>query len=113
MLRNLFFGNSKVKNLGAKEFNDGFKNDKNAVVIDVRTSGEVAMGYIPGAKHIDLMSSGFAAQIEKLDKAKSYYIYCRSGNRSYQAGLMMAKSGFENIFNLSGGIMSWKYEIKK
>ena len=113
MLRNLFFGNSKVKNLSATEFHDGFKNDPDAVVIDVRTSGEVAAGYIPGAKHIDLMSAGFAGQVEKLDKNKSYYIYCRSGNRSYQAGLMMAKAGFEKVFNLSGGIMSWKYETKK
>jgi len=113
MLRNLFFGNSKVKNLSATEFHDGFKNDPDAVIIDVRTSGEVAAGYIPGAKHIDLMSAGFTGQVEKLDKNKSYYIYCRSGNRSYQAGLMMAKAGFEKVFNLSGGIMSWKYETKR
>ncbi|GAB1351163.1 rhodanese-like domain-containing protein [Ignavibacteriales bacterium] len=113
MLRNLFFGSSKVKNLSANEFHDAFKGDANSVVLDVRTAGEVSGGYIPGAKNIDLMSPGFANQIEKLDKNKSYYIYCRSGSRSYQAGMIMAKAGFEKVFNLSGGIMSWKFEIKR
>ncbi len=108
-----FFGGGAVKNLNATEFHDGFKNDSNAVLLDVRTAGEFSMGYIPGAKLIDLMSPNFMGQIEKLDKSKSYYVYCRSGNRSYQAGVMMRKAGFENVYNLAGGIMSWKFEIKR
>ena len=107
------FGGGAVKNLNATEFHDGFKNDPNSVLLDVRTAGEFSMGYIPGAKLIDLMSPNFMGQIEKLDKSKSYYVYCRSGNRSYQAGVMMHKAGFENVYNLAGGIMSWKFEINR
>ncbi len=108
-----FFGGGAVKNLNATEFHDNFKKDPNAVLLDVRTAGEFSMGYIPGAKLIDLMSTNFMGQVEKLDKTKSYYVYCRSGNRSYQAGVMMHKAGFENVYNLAGGIMSWKFEIKR
>jgi rhodanese-related sulfurtransferase len=49
------------------------------------------------------MASDFTAQLSKLDKSKSYFVFCRSGNRSGNAVSMMKKEGF-NAFNLVGGI---------
>ncbi len=85
--------------------------DSNAVILDVRTSDEVAEGIIPGALHLDIfLGQGFLDGLENLDKSKNYYVYCRSGNRSGQACAIMNSVGFENAFNLEGGFMSWEGE---
>lgn len=85
--------------------------DSKAVILDVRTSDEVAEGIIPGAEHLDIfLGQGFLDGLENLDKSKNYYVYCRSGNRSGQACAIMNSVGFENAFNLEGGFMSWEGE---
>jgi rhodanese-related sulfurtransferase len=43
---------------------------------------------------------------------KNYYIYCRSGARSSRACKIMGKAGFKNLYNLKGGILSWKGNIQ-
>ena len=45
--------------------------------------------------------------IQKLDKNKNYYVYCHSGVRSVQACQIMKSFGFENLYNLLGGISEW------
>ena len=97
---------NKYQNIDAGEFRELMK-DKDAVVLDVRTPGEVADGVVPGYKMINLMSPDFEDQVSKLDKSKKYLVYCRSGNRSGQACQIMADLGFENLYNLVGGIGAW------
>ena len=41
-----------------------------------------------------------------MNKDKTYFVYCRSGNRSGQACKLMGDLGFKNLYNLSGGIMN-------
>ncbi|ELR73386.1 rhodanese-like domain protein [Fulvivirga imtechensis AK7] len=97
---------SKYENIDAGEFQELMK-DKDVVVLDVRTPAEKAEGTIPGYKMINLMSPDFANQVSQLDKSKKYLVYCRSGNRSRQACQIMAGMGFENLYNLVGGIGAW------
>lgn len=80
------------------------------VILDVRTAGEFSAGKIRGARNLDIMSSNFVSQVKNLPKNKTYLVYCRSGNRSGQACEIMADLGFENVKNLSGGIMRWPFE---
>lgn len=82
--------------------------EKDVVLLDVRTPEEIAQGKIAGAAELDFRSPDFAAQVDKLDKNKTYLIYCRSGNRSGQACKMMADKGFTSLYNLAGGILAWK-----
>jgi rhodanese-related sulfurtransferase len=49
----------------------------------------------------------FKSEIEKLDKSKNYYVYCRSGNRSGQACQLLDGLGVNNTFNLTGGMLAW------
>lgn len=99
-----------MKNIDSKTFETAIQNDKDAVVMDVRTPGEIAEGIIPGAIHVDLMGGEFAEKVQMLDRDKSYYIYCRSGGRSATACGAMRQWGFTKLYNLSGGIMSWTGE---
>ncbi|HAY35298.1 MAG TPA: rhodanese-like domain-containing protein, partial [Bacteroidetes bacterium] len=58
----------------------------------------------------------FEDALDELDKRKKYLVYCRSGNRSRQAMFLMRDLGFEEVNNLSEGIISWienEYETFK
>ena len=99
-------------NLTQEEWMSKMQNDENAVLLDVRTEGELNEGYIPEAIHIDIYKGqGFIYKLEELDKSKNYYVYCRSGARSAQACAIMNHLGFETAYNLSGGILEWQGEI--
>lgn len=96
-----------VENLDAKTFEKKLAEDRYAVLLDVRTPMENQMVRIPNSILIDINSPLFMEEIDKLDRSKSYYVYCRSGNRSYHAGNYMLKSGFEKVYNLEPGIIGW------
>lgn len=88
------------------------KNEKKAVVIDVRTPAEWQQGVIAGADlFIDYNGANFKQEIAKLDKSKTYIIYCRSGGRSAGASQVMSDAGFKNVINMQGGISSWGGKI--
>jgi len=100
-------------NLSQQEWEDQLEKDENAIILDVRTQEEIEEGYIPKATNIDFyLGADFLKEIEKLDKSKNYYVYCRSGNRSGQACAIMNSVGFENAYNLEGGFMNWEGEIE-
>ena len=52
----------------------------------------------------------FVNEIQKLDKSKNFYVYCRSGNRSGKACAMMDEMGFNETYNLLGGMNEWNSE---
>ena len=83
-------------------------NREDAVVIDVRESGEWTTGHIANARHVAL--SQIDKQLGDLEKFKSrpVIVCCASGNRSSSACSKLRKAGFEKVFNLSGGIGAWK-----
>jgi len=105
--------NNNIANLSSEEFEKKLKEEKEAVLIDVRTQHEYYDARIPSSKLIDLMNPHFSQELEKLDKSKSYFLYCRSGNRSYFAAKEMKKLGFEKVFNLETGIIGWNGEIER
>ncbi len=101
-----------MADLSQEEWANQLKEDSNALILDVRTQDEVADGYIPNAMNIDIhLGQGFLDELEKLDKSKSYYVYCRSGARSGQACAIMNSIGFEKAYNLEGGFMNWEGEV--
>ncbi|MFN2262481.1 MAG: rhodanese-like domain-containing protein [Psychroflexus sp.] len=102
-----------MKNLEQKQWVDGLQNSDDSVVLDVRTPEEFEEGNIKDAKLINIQNpENFMNEIEKLDKSKSYYVYCRSGRRSEMACQIMEKSGFDHAYNLIGGILDWTGEVE-
>jgi thioredoxin len=94
--------------LKATDFNQKLKEDKNVFVLDVRTPEEFAEGYIENAVNININSAEFKDEIAKLDKNKTYLVYCLSGKRSASAASYMRSNGFKEVINLEGGIMAWQ-----
>ena len=83
-------------------------NRENAIFLDIRDDGEYGGGHIPEAIHIPIRQ--LPDRIAELNKHKDCPViaYCRSGNRSNGAGSVLKKHGFENVYNLSGGIAAWQ-----
>ncbi|MEJ6980055.1 rhodanese-like domain-containing protein [Pedobacter sp. P351] len=100
------FFSKKENDLDGKTFRQMFAETGNAELIDVRTSGEFASGTIKGAKNMDLMSADFQTQVQKLDSKKTYFLFCRSGNRSGNAASLFEKHGLKS-YNLVGGTGAW------
>jgi phage shock protein E len=76
-------------------------------VIDVRTPEEFAEGHIDGAMMIDFYADTFADQIGALDQDGTYLVYCRSGNRSGQATSLMRQLGFQQVYDMDGGVVAY------
>jgi len=97
-----------AEDITQEEWQELIVKDDNAVILDVRTEEEVEDGFIPNMLNIDIrLGQGFLDEVEKLDKTKNYYVYCRSGARSAQACTLMSQMGFETTYNLIGGFMNW------
>lgn len=81
------------------------RSESEVVVLDVRTEIEFAQGTLQGAKHMLLHMLPLVA--DQLESEKPMVFICRSGARSAQACAFLASKGFENIYNLRGGVMGW------
>lgn len=84
-------------------------NGENALLVDVRTKDELSKdGHIQDAKHIPL--NQLKDKIGDLEQYRNspVTIICRSGSRSGVACSQLKKGGFEQVYNLKGGILSWK-----
>lgn len=89
-------------------FDSKIKSTAGAVVLDVRTPGEFAEGHLTGAINVDYNDAAFQNNVASLDKSKPYFVYCLSGGRSGEAAAYMRSKGFKEVYELSGGILSWK-----
>lgn len=87
------------------------ENIKNYEILDVRTPEEFISGHLKKARNINLFDPGFDQKLNNLDKNKTYFVICRSGNRSGSACKKMSQLGFEKLYNISGGMMGWPGEV--
>ena len=104
----LGFSQIKIENVDAATFKKLIEENK-SVLIDLRTNDELKnKGFIKNAKQIDYFSKDAEAIIKKLDKKKTYLIYCAGGGRSGECGDLMKANGFSRVVNLEKGFDDWK-----
>ena len=114
----LGFSQTIIENVDAATFKKLIDENK-SVLIDLRTNDELKnKGYIKNAKQIDYFSKDAEAIIKKLDKKKTYLIYCAGGGRSGECADLMKANGFSRVVNLEKGFDDWKkkgfeIELKK
>lgn len=95
---------------GAYELLSTHAQDPSFVALDVRTPAEFATGRLPGAVNADFDATDFGKHLETLDKDKSYFLYCQSGNRSATAAKLMHSLGFKHVYDIQGGMTAWQGE---
>lgn len=104
-----------VRNVSAQQFKVLVDSGK-GIILDVRTPGETAQGVIAGASTINVYDKQFAQKVNMMQKDKPILIYCLSGSRSVHAAKVMKSQGFKEIYNLTGGVNTWRragYKLTK
>jgi thioredoxin len=97
----------EVQTIDVITYYEKLNSTEKAQLIDVRTPEEFASEKINNAKNINWNGNDFTAQVNKLDKTKPVFVYCKVGGRSAQAANKLAELDFKEIYNLEGGIMKW------
>lgn len=80
------------------------KGDK-FLLLDVREPNEYAFAHINGSMHIPL--NQIPERIQELDNEQDIVVVCHHGMRSQQACLFLEQYGFNQLYNLKGGIDAW------
>lgn len=105
--QNLTDTGTVFKVISAAEFGDKIANQP-GVILDVRTPGEYKKGFIKDARLFDIFSDNFDAELNKLDRNATYYVYCASGGRSAECAEKMQTLGFKKVYDLDGGMGAWR-----
>lgn len=85
-------------------------NYEDALILDVRDDNEYAEGHLPNSKHISVERIGERWQELEKFKDKPIVVIFRPGIRAGHAGAVLRKNGFKKVYNLSGGIDTWRRE---
>ena len=92
-----------------KDINEGvkrFRENKDAVLLDVRTKEEYASGHIEGSRNLPLDEIDSVDSVIK-DKNAPLYVHCLSGARSAHAAAYLKGKGYKNVHDI-GGIGSYR-----
>ncbi|MBC7694037.1 MAG: rhodanese-like domain-containing protein [Burkholderiales bacterium] len=102
------FSQTKIENVDAVTFKK-LIDEKKGYLIDLRTDDELKnKGFIKGSAQIDYFKKNADSVISKLDKSKTYLIYCAGGGRSGECADLMQKLSFSHVVNLEKGFDDWK-----
>ncbi len=100
-------GNKQVIDLSPVDFFHKM-NQQDHILLDVRTAEEIGDGFIKNASFIDFYDDKFREKASWIKKDAPVFVYCHAGGRSAKAADMLLELGQEEVYNLSGGITSWK-----
>ncbi|WP_251129212.1 rhodanese-like domain-containing protein [Exiguobacterium sp. ERU653] len=94
-----------IVKIDTKTLQNKLENEE-ITLLDVREVSEYEGGHIAGAVNAPL-SSLDATQLS-YPKDEPIYVICRSGNRSAQAATQLQDAGYTEIYDVSGGMISWE-----
>jgi monothiol glutaredoxin len=98
----------RVKSIDVKSLKAKMDEDSALELLDVRTREERDTAMIKGSKLLDRETQRYLLE---LNKATPLYFHCHHGQRSQQAAAFFLSHGFQNVFNVSGGIDAWSLEV--
>lgn len=96
----------------AVELNEWLKDAgrPDPLLLDVREPDEFAAYRIEGATLMPMRT--IPARLHELDRRTDIVMVCRSGARSYHAGMFLRQNGFERVYNLAGGVIAWSRDVE-
>lgn len=86
-------------------------NSNNILILDVRSSEEYFSGHIPNAINIPVDTISYNLSRLNSYKNSEILVYCGSGVRSKKASDILSRNGFNKVYNLNGGIPSYKGKL--
>ena len=100
---------ANVANITPTELNRRLDSGEPIVVIDVRESWELAIMSLPFARPIRMIE--ILSRLAEIPHDCPVVIFCRTGSRSTRTVEMLQLRGYNNVYNLEGGILAWAREI--
>jgi len=85
-----------------------YKEHEDFIILDLRCIKEYTVGHIDKAINLNYFAKSFPEEFNKLDRNKTYLIYCRTGKISKAILEEMKIRGFREVYNISGGISQWE-----
>ncbi|HEY7672204.1 MAG TPA: rhodanese-like domain-containing protein [Gammaproteobacteria bacterium] len=100
----------RVQELSPTEFRRRWPEDSAGVVLlDVREPQELVLASVSRAIHIPMRE--VPQRLHELDPATPLVVMCHGGGRSRRVAEFLATNGFEEIYNLAGGIDAWADQL--
>jgi adenylyltransferase/sulfurtransferase len=98
-----------LRELGPLELAAWIQRGDDFDLIDVREPHEWEIARIPGARLIPL--GEIAEQVNTLSRERTIVLHCKGGTRSAKAASLLQAAGFQQLWNLTGGISRWSDEV--
>ena len=98
-----------IKEITVTELKNKFDNNEDFILLDVRNIQEVLYSKIENSIHIPM--NDIVDRINELDSNKEIIIQCKSGKRSARVCEYLMTQNFNNVKNLTGGIIAWADEV--
>lgn len=98
-----------MKEITVQELKQMQDKQEDFQLVDVREPYEYEEANL-GAELIPL--GEIPAKVDKISRDKKVVVHCRSGKRSANAIQYLEKQGFDNLYNLKGGILAYEQEIE-
>lgn len=95
----------KIREIEPKDLKARLASGEKPLIIDVREDEEVAQGKIDGVSHIRL--GDLPDQYSEIEQADEIFVVCRGGRRSLRACEFLEEKGFQNLYNIAGGMTRW------
>ena len=96
---------SSIKEIEALQLAEMMGQDTDIQVVDIRQPAEVAAGTVPGAELMPMHT--IPLRIQEIKQDSPVVLVCHSGARSAQACMFLTQNGYENVYNLRGGMLGW------
>lgn len=109
---NIFGKASNIRSLSQENAKKKLNEDKEIILLDVRTPQEYKEKHIPNSLLFPLDTIKRDSEKKLTNKEATIFVYCRSGVRSATAVTTLVNLGYTNVYNI-GGIMTWPYETEK
>ncbi|MEO8016737.1 MAG: rhodanese-like domain-containing protein [Pseudomonadota bacterium] len=94
-----------IREISVEELKERRDRGENPLVLDVREDWELQLASIPGVVHVPM--NELPARLSELSPANETIVMCHAGGRSMRVAHFLAKQGFTDVANLSGGISAW------
>ena len=99
-------GTQDYQNINPQIAYDMLKSNKDTILVDIRTQGEISRGTIDGA--IFISTGSIIKGNHNLPRDKNIILFCAVGGRSWVASKALVYKGYKKVYNMNGGISAWQ-----
>ena len=103
--------NEQIPELSPTELSGKLEKGEPLALVDVREPHEKEIADLPEVGQLRIPLGHLLDRVAELDRDEPLVLYCRSGSRSGWATQELLARGFDNVWNLKGGLLAWKVEV--